>query len=261
MEEVWNQQSGRCQALTRDRILHERDTCSRSRSRKSSNGSCAAGERAGRRDGPDAVSSTVKPLPKIEPIELVQQGKPFDHDEWLFEVKHDGFRALAYIDNGPCRLIRCNDVDYKRFGELALALPSEVNVKNAILDGELVVLDRVGKAKFNDLMAGRGFVAFAAFDLMWLNGRDLRDLPLWQRKELLRFHLEPSNRVVFVDHIEGKGKRLFEQICLRDMAGIVCKPSFSPYRTIRGTTTWIAVKNPNYSQAEGRGELVNKRQQ
>jgi bifunctional non-homologous end joining protein LigD len=206
-----------------------------------------------------SASLTVKPLPKIEPMKLVQQATPFDDDEWLFEVKHDGFRALAYIDNGLCRLVSRHDFDYKRFRELAWALPSKVNVKNAVLDGELVVLDRMGRDKFNDLMAGRGFVAFAAFDLMWLNGRDLRDLPLWQRKDLLRFHLESSSRVLFVDHMEGKGKRLFEQICLRDMEGIVCKPMISPYRTIRGTTTWIKVKNPKYSQAEGRRELLNKR--
>ena len=94
---------------------------------------------------------------------------------------------------------------------------------------------------------------------MWLNGRDLRDLPLLERKEILRFHLEPSSRVLFVDHIEGNGKRTVRQICMRDMEGIVCKPMISPYRTIRGKTTWIKVKNPNYSQAEERKELFNKR--
>jgi len=108
-------------------------------------------------------------------------------------------------------------------------------------------------------MAGRGYVVFAAFDLMWLNGRDLRDQPLWGRKELLRLHLGPSSRVLFVDRVEGNGRRLYAQICMRDMEGIVCKPMISPYRTIGGTTTWIKVKNPNYSQAEGRRELFNKR--
>lgn len=192
-------------------------------------------------------------------MELVQQSQPFDRDDWLFEIKHDGFRSLAYIDRGLCKLVSRNEYDYKRFRDLAEALPSAINAKNAILDGELVVLDRTGKARFYDLMAGRGVVVFAAFDLMWLNGRDLRDLPLLERKEILRFHLEPSSRVLFVDHIEGKGKRMYEQICQRDMEGIVCKPMISPYRTIRGTTTWIKVKNPKYSQAEGRGELFNKR--
>ena len=201
----------------------------------------------------------MKPLPNIEPMELVQQAAPFDRDDWFYEVKHDGFRAVAYIDNGHCRLVSRKDFNYTRFRDVALALPSAINAKNAILDGELVVFDRTGKAKFNDLMAGRGYVVFAAFDLMWLNNRDLRDQPLWGRKELLRLHLEPSYRVLFVDHVEGRGKRLYAQICMRDMEGIVCKPMISPYRTIHGTTTWIKVKNPNYSQAECRGELFNKR--
>ena len=201
----------------------------------------------------------MKALPKIEPMELVQQPAPFDHDEWLFEVKHDGFRSLAYIENGLCKLVSRNDFNFERFDAVAQRMPSAINANNAVLDGELVVLDRTGKPRFDDLISARGVVVFAAFDLMWLNGKDLRDRPLLERKEILRFHLEPSNRVLFVDHIEAKGKRLYEQICLRDMEGIVCKPMISPYRTVRGKTTWIKVKNPNYSQAEGRRELFNKR--
>ena len=107
---------------------------------------------------------------------LSRRALPFDHPEWIFELKYDGFRSLAYID-------------YKRFADLRDALPDEINAKDAILDGELVVLDGSGKARFYDLMANRGTVVFAAFDLMWLIGRDLRDQPLWGRKELLRLDL------------------------------------------------------------------------
>jgi ATP-dependent DNA ligase len=78
-------------------------------------------------------------------------------------------------------------------------------------------------------------------------------------KKLLRLHLESQSRVLYVDHIEGNGKRSYSHIYMRDMEGIVCKPMISPYRPIRGTTTWIKVNNPNYSQAKGRGELLNKR--
>ena len=98
----------------------------------------------------------MTPLAKIEPMELMQQATPFDQDEWLFEMKHDGFRSLAYIENGICKLVSRNEYDYKRFRDLAQAMPSEINAKDAILDGELVVLDRTGKARFYDLMAGRG---------------------------------------------------------------------------------------------------------
>ena len=199
-------------------------------------------------------------LPKIDAMELIQTTSPFDDPDWLFEVKYDGFRSLAYIENGNCKLVSRNEHDYRRFADLRDALPGEINAKDAILDGELVILDGSGKARFQDLMANRGTVVFAAFDLMWLNGRDLRDLTLLERKEILRFRMRfPSSRVIFVDHIEGKGKALYQQICKRDMEGIVCKPAISPYRTFRGKSTWIKVKNPKYSQAVGRGELFNKR--
>ena len=103
-------------------------------------------------------------------------------------------------------------------------------------------------------------VVFAAFDLLWLDGKDLRDRPLTERKALLRYRLKAeSRRVLFVDHIERRGKALFTQICKRDLEGIVCKPAASPYRTVRGKTTWIKVKNPKYSQAEGRSELFDQR--
>jgi ATP-dependent DNA ligase len=69
-----------------------------------------------------------------------------------------------------------------------------------------------------------------------------------------------AQRTLYVDHIRGAGKALYAETCNRDMEGIVCKPVISPYRTVGGTTTWIKVKNPNYSQADGRRELFNKRQ-
>jgi bifunctional non-homologous end joining protein LigD len=117
--------------------------------------------------------------------------------------------------------------------------------KKAILHGEFVVLDGSGKARFYGPRANRGTVVFAAFDLMWLNGRDMRDLPLLEREEILRFRLRfPSSRVIFVDHILGRSKALDQQICGMDREGIVCKPALGPYRTVGGTTTWIKEKNP-----------------
>jgi ATP-dependent DNA ligase len=79
------------------------------------------------------------------------------------------------------------------------------------------------------------------------------------RKEILLTRLLPTRRILYVNYFEGQGKALYQQICKRDMEGIVCKPAISPYRTIRGKSTWIKVKNPKYSQAEGRSELFNKR--
>lgn len=191
---------------------------------------------------------------------LLPQASPFNHDDWLFEVKHDGFRALAYIEDGVCKLVSRNDHAYSRFSDLMTVMPNDITAKTAVLDGELVVLDDEGKARFHDLMENRGKVLFAAFDLLWLDGTDLRDLPLQKRKETLSKRIrKTARRTFYVDHIERHGRALYSEICARDMEGIVCKPAISPYRKVNGKTTWIKVKNPNYSQAEGRGELFDQR--
>jgi bifunctional non-homologous end joining protein LigD len=199
-------------------------------------------------------------LPNIEPMELVQRATPFDHPDWIFEIKHDGFRSLAYIEDGECKLVSWNDFDYRRFAVLMGIIPSDIKAKSAVLDGELVVLDDEGKARFYDLMANRGAVLFAAFDLLWLDGMDLRELPLLKRKDTLSKQIhKTARRTFYVDHIRRCGKALYAEICDRDMEGIVCKPAISPYHKVRGKTTWVQVKNPKYSQAERRRELFNKR--
>ena len=203
----------------------------------------------------------MKNLPKLEPMALLEQAAPFDDPDWLFEVKYDGIRAFAYISGDDCRLV-VNGLDdpTPQFRELARVLPGDLNVKNAVLDGELVVLDQVGKAQYGDLIAGRGLVLFAAFDLVWLNGKDLREQPLVERKEVLRFRVRhPSDRVMFVDYKEGTGTSLYARMCERDMEGIVGKPRYSPYLSGDGDTTWIKVKNPSYSKAAGRAELLEQR--
>ncbi len=202
----------------------------------------------------------MKTLPKIEPMALLDRATPFDDPNWVFEVKYDGLRALAYVNGDECNLIIGGaDATEPRFRELARVLPGDLNVKNAILDGELVVLDRVAKAQFGDLMSGRGEVLFAAFDLLWVNGKDLREVPLVERKELLRFRIRhPSERVMFVDYKEGNGTALYARMCEHDMEGIVGKPRYSQYFSGTGGSTWITVRNPNYSNVEGRTELFAK---
>src|SRR5258705_11300177 len=99
-------------------------------------------------------------------MELLPQASSFNRDDWLFEVKHDGFRALAYIEDGACKLVSRDDHAYTRFGDLMVVMPNDITAKSAILDGELVVLDDEGKARFHDLMENRGKVRFPAFDCL-----------------------------------------------------------------------------------------------
>lgn len=194
----------------------------------------------------------------LAPLALIKQPAAFNHPDWLFEVKHDGYRAVAFVDGG-CRLVSRNDHQYARFQDLAQHL--SVLDRQVVLDGELVCLDDQGRTLFYDLMFNRKPVLFYAFDILWLEGEDLRALPLETRKDLLKSVVAESglDRLLYVDHVPEKGKALYEAICERDMEGIVAKPKESPYRLINGKTTWIKIKNPDYSQAVGREELFNQR--
>ena len=91
-------------------------------------------------------------------------------------------------------------------------------------------------------------------------GVDLRDLPLverkWQLKELVP---SPPSRLLYLDHVEDEGVELYEQCCKLDLEGVVAKPKLSPYRELDGKPLWIKVKNPDYTQAEGRRELFKRR--
>ena len=193
-------------------------------------------------------------LPAVTPLPLIQLSAPFSDPDWLFEVKYDGFRSLAYIDDSACRLVSRKGNTYQRFKDLSRALSAVES--ETILDGELACVDDEGRPQFYDLMFGRAPAHFYAFDILLRDGEDLRDKPCVERKAVLRDLVDKgTQRLHFVDHIDGEGKRLFDLICERDMEGIIAKPMVSPYRELNGKTPWIKIKNPDYSQAEGRGDL------
>jgi len=113
---------------------------------------------------------------------------------------------------------------------------------------------------FRDLLFRRRQSVFIAFDLLYLNGKDLRTLPLTNRKAALKKLLRRKrSRILYLDHVEGDGRLLFEQIVRRDLEGIVCKRKDSPYKvTEKPSRYWIKVKNSGYSQLEGREELFER---
>src|SRR5262245_57907270 len=106
------------------------------------------------------------PLPNLTPLGLQEIGSSFDDDEWLFEIKHDGFRALAFIESGTCRLVSRNNHTYKRLSDLRDATPDDLKAKDAILDGEVAVLDESAKSLFNELLRSHSTPIYAAFDLL-----------------------------------------------------------------------------------------------
>src|SRR5215469_4411789 len=106
-----------------------------------------------------------------EPMTLASLHAPFDHDDWIFELKYDGFRALGYIDSGQCRLVPRRETPIR--ASRSFAPPSERRFRGqAVLDGEIVHLNTQGKPRFYDLMR-RNSQHYYAFDLLWLDGHDL----------------------------------------------------------------------------------------
>jgi len=193
-------------------------------------------------------------LPQISPSPLTSLKEPIGHPNWIYELKHDGFRGILYVDRDQACLVSRNGNKFRRFDPLLKQVLRSLNGKRAILDGEIVVLDEKGRSNFDDLMAHRGEPCYYAFDLMWLNGVDLRSRPLLDRKRRLRWLIPPNDsHLSYLEHLDGDGQRFFELVCEHDLEGIVCKPKTSPY-----PFTWIKVKNPNYSQAVGRREWFNR---
>jgi bifunctional non-homologous end joining protein LigD len=195
-------------------------------------------------------------LPIIDPIVPVT-GTPLLQDpRWIYEPKFDGFRGVLYVSGRDCYIRSKRGKVLSRFADLALRVGAELHARDAILDGEVVALDDEGRMDFRALLGGRGWLHYAAFDLLWLNGKDLRAQPLIKRKRRLE-QLIPTNNSTLsrVLAVEEHGRELVEAAQRLDLEGIVAKrraDSYSPQ------TIWYKIKNPAYTQADGRGDLFHK---
>jgi len=132
---------------------------------------------------------------------------------------------------------------------------AELDADDAILDGEVIAADETGRPQFYDLIRRTRPPAYVAFDILWLNGTDLRALPLSERRRRLITILPArSSAISETLSVSGRGTELFELMCANDLEGIVAKRLDDPYNP---GVTWLKIKNPTYSQAEGRGDLFN----
>ena len=204
-----------------------------------------------------AFSGAVKrPMPPtIHPMLAEAVDDPFDGAEWLFEIKWDGYRAVAFIEDGKLRLVSRNQNELtERFPELK-DLPKFIQAKSAILDGEVVALDELGRASFSLMQQRTGFrpggrrvankadvpVLYYAFDLLYLDGYDLRRVPLEERKNKLASLLVTGDSVRYSDHYEKQGKALFEMARAKGLEGILAKKRDSLYQE-RRTSEWLKIK-------------------
>jgi bifunctional non-homologous end joining protein LigD len=145
----------------------------------------------------------------------------------------------------------------KRFEQLCYWVREELLVKEAIPDSEVTALDSEGRQNFRDLLAGRGNLHYAAFDVLWVRGRDLRGLPLTRRRRALTGLIPATTTVLSqVFSIEGRGRELFDAAERLDLEGIVAKRKQDTYGP---HTVWYKIKSRTYTQGEGRWELFQKR--
>ena len=183
----------------------------------------------------------------IEPCLPSPAKAPPSGPGWLHEIKHDGFRILARRDAAGVRLITRAGNDFSsRFPFITMAL-GKLSVRSCLIDGEAIVCDKNGLAVF-DLIRRHGALASAvhcAFDLLELDGRDLRREPIEKRKALLAELLNGQQMsIVLNEHFEEDGAAVYRAACQLGCEGIVSKRLGSPYRSGR-SPHWLKVKNPN----------------
>lgn len=187
-------------------------------------------------------------LAELKPVQT-----PFSRAGWIFELKYDGFRALGAQEGGHVRLVSRRGTDllaaFPEIGESLEALPQ------LVLDGELVMLDELGRPQFAPLqqrfrMRRQINVAHAArtmpavlfaFDLLEIRGKDIRRLPLLKRKSMLKTVLKGSERIRYVEHVGEEGEKLHAMAEKLGVEGIVAKPAQSLYYR-GGDSGWLKIK-------------------
>jgi bifunctional non-homologous end joining protein LigD len=167
-------------------------------------------------------------------------------DDWLHEVKFDGYRAIAYVRGGECKLVSRNDNDLTgRFPEVASAILKAVKSPNAVVDGEVTRVDPDGRTSFSELQQGSGPLVYYAFDLLELDGEPLLDEPLHQRKESLRKLLDGRVRTVAYSEHFDDGDALFEVAKQQRFEGVISKRVDSTYKQGKRTRDWLKIKTEN----------------
>ncbi len=227
------------------------------------------------------VTTPLGDMPRIIIPMLAELGKgaPPAGDDWVYEIKWDGVRAICFIESGKLRMIsrKGNAID-KQYPEVSI-LPHQIRARQAIVDGEIAALDAQGRPSFEMLqqrinvaepraiarLARSHPVVFFAFDLLYLDGRDLRALPLLERKKLLEGVLQPNDIIRYSEHFTSNASELLAAAKQQGLEGIVGKRAHSRYESRRSSdwTKWKVVDSADFAicgytegERHGLGALV-----
>ncbi|HVO72781.1 MAG TPA: DNA ligase D [Ignavibacteriaceae bacterium] len=179
-------------------------------------------------------------------LELNEKDKSFKKDNWLYEIKWDGYRAIAEIENGGINLYSRNGNSFnKKFSAVADSLQRNIG-SDIILDGEIVILDPEGRARFQLLQnyqrTGYGSLIYYVFDVIYLDGFDLSAVPLLKRKEILKKILPETPNIKYNDHLIGRGLDFYKAALDRQLEGILVKKTNSCYYFGKRTQEWLKIK-------------------
>ena len=199
----------------------------------------------------DLSGAKAAPMPRyLEPMKATLATKAFRDEDWLFEVKWDGYRVEAVVRDGKVSIFTRNGHDAETYFPRLLTPATWIDAKEAIVDGEVVALDERGRPDFSLLQerislgrTGRPVpLVFQAFDLLYHDGRSLLDVALEDRKRLLQLVLRPTNRVQLAQPIDTEGIAFFEAVKAQELEGIVAKHRRSRYEPGRRTSAWLKIK-------------------
>jgi len=177
---------------------------------------------------------------------------PFDHKDWLYEIKWDGYRALAELSGQNVKVYSRNGISFLQLYPEVSAGLAKLKL-NAVLDGEIVMLDKNGKSNFQYLQhLGNedGSLVYYVFDILRLNGKDLTKLPLIERKkQLSKLLAKSSGTIRYSDHVLETGKSLFKAATKKNLEGIIAKKTDSRYLVGVRTKEWLKIKHHNTEEA------------
>jgi bifunctional non-homologous end joining protein LigD len=198
-------------------------------------------------EGSKKLSSFIEPM-KAQLSDL----SAFDSPEWLFEIKWDGYRAIAEINKSGNKLYSRNGLTFdKAYPKVFDALKSIK--RNVIIDGEIVVFDENGKPNFQKLQNYKSndkySIQYYVFDILELDGKSLIDYPLINRKTILKGIIPESNVIRYCDHVEDEGKTLFKEMQKMHLEGMIAKRKNSTYLVGKRSSDWLKIKNIQSQEA------------
>lgn len=188
----------------------------------------------------------------IKPMLAKVAKKPFSDPDWLFEIKWDGYRAIAHLNENPVRLYSRNGISFARKYAPVYEALKRIKEK-AIIDGEIVVINEKGLPDFQKLqdyeMNHQYPIYYYVFDLLYYHGKKIMDKPLLERKSLLKKMLGTNDIIRYCDDVKEAGENFFKVISDKEMEGVMAKRELGTYHAGRRSEDWLKIRNNQEEEA------------